>query len=292
MTNSNNINSQDRMYFSPIGYIQTSMTEKFYAPHQPNHARNSEDSYEKNDEILIKKTSYTGYIELLKHNNYDLALRDLSSFSHIWLIWWFHKNNNWRPGVLPPRGPAQRRGVFSTRSPHRPNPIGITAVELIKIEGLKVYIGNNDLINGTPILDIKPYIKEVDSFANSNNGWLKEVDEYEMNSPKYEISFSDLAKKQLDFFNSINETFFSRASELLCKDPTPHRTRRIQKIADEMYRMSCGGWRIYFSVTDNIISVSYFDTAFKYEKLTSEGNEHIVGKDNFIQFILKFKNIS
>ena len=103
-----------------------------------------------------------GYIELFPHCNYEQALEDLGGFERIWLLFVFDRNVNWKPKVLPPYGIDRKVGTFASRSPYRPNPVGLSAVELVKIEGLKVYIRNFDLLDGTPILDIKPYIPEVD----------------------------------------------------------------------------------------------------------------------------------
>jgi tRNA (Thr-GGU) A37 N-methylase len=64
----------------------------------------------------------------------EQALQDVAGFDRVWLLWWFHRNETWRPLVLPPRGPSQRRGVFATRSPHRTNPLGMTPVRLLGVE--------------------------------------------------------------------------------------------------------------------------------------------------------------
>jgi tRNA-Thr(GGU) m(6)t(6)A37 methyltransferase TsaA len=107
----------EELTIQPIGFIRNGKSLKFNARHQP-------------DESLPE----TNILELIKGDKYQKALLDLEGFDRIWLIWWFHRNKDWRPQVLPPRGPAQRRGVFSTRSPHRPNPLGITPVQLLGIK--------------------------------------------------------------------------------------------------------------------------------------------------------------
>ena len=112
-----------------------------------------------------------GFIELFPHCNYEQALEDLAGFERIWLLFVFDRNSNWKPKVLPPYGIERKVGLFASRSPYRPNPIGLSAVELVKIEGLKIYIRNFDLLDGTPILDIKPYIPEADAFPDSRAGW-------------------------------------------------------------------------------------------------------------------------
>jgi len=96
----------------------------------------------------------------------------LQTFSHIWVIYWMHLNQGWNPLVKPPRDKEHKHGVFSTRAPHRPNSIGLSLVSLTSIEGRILHIGNHDMLNGTPVLDIKPYIKEADMQENANNGWI------------------------------------------------------------------------------------------------------------------------
>ncbi len=102
----------------PIGFIRSPKRVKFQARHQP-------EETEEDRSIL----------ELLPGSDHEQSLRDLAGFSRVWLLWWFHRNTTWRPLVLPPRGPAKKRGVFATRSPHRPNPLGLTPVQLIAVEG-------------------------------------------------------------------------------------------------------------------------------------------------------------
>ena len=112
----------------------------------------------------------TNVLELTPAPGIREALRDLEGMERVWLLWWFHRAESWRPLVLPPRGPSQRRGVFSTRSPHRPNPIGMTPARLLGIEGLRLLLGPCDLLEGTPILDIKPYVPAYDAFPESAAG--------------------------------------------------------------------------------------------------------------------------
>ncbi|MDQ6983705.1 MAG: tRNA (N6-threonylcarbamoyladenosine(37)-N6)-methyltransferase TrmO, partial [Ghiorsea sp.] len=105
-------------------------------------------------------------------HNYEQALQDLQTFSHIWIVYWMHLNQGWNPLVKPPRDKEHKHGVFSTRAPHRPNSIGLSLVSLTSIVGRVLHIGNHDMLDGTPVLDIKPYIKEADMQENANNGWI------------------------------------------------------------------------------------------------------------------------
>ena len=108
--------------------------------------------------------------------NFDQALADLEGFSHIWVIYWMHLNQGWNPTVVPPRGPKTRRGLFATRAPHRPNSIGLSAVRLKKIEGRTLYVEGHDMLDATPVLDIKPYIPFTDAHPDATSGWLAEAD--------------------------------------------------------------------------------------------------------------------
>ncbi|MBN8547889.1 MAG: tRNA (N6-threonylcarbamoyladenosine(37)-N6)-methyltransferase TrmO [Deltaproteobacteria bacterium] len=223
----------------PIGVIHTSMALKFDAPHQPENSR---------DEVSV--------VELFPGHNFEQALRDLNGFDRIWLVWWFHRNTTWNPMVLPPRGSSRRRGVFATRSPHRPNPIGLTSVPLIKVEGRKVYVGKNDLLDGTPILDIKPYLVSADAFPDSSTGWLAEVDAQLAEPARFQVVLSALAEQQAAWLKDNWEIdFLTRARELLARDPSPHRTRRIASTAQGNFRMGCGAWRTFFSVEGSLVTI-------------------------------------
>jgi len=240
--------------FSPIGFIKTSMRLKFDAPHQPS----DPDAQE-------------GKIELVGGSSFEAALEDLSGFDMIWLIWWFDKNKSWNPKVLPPRGAPQKRGVFATRSPHRPNPIGITAVALKAIKGRTLFIGPCDLVDGTPILDIKPYIPRIDSFPDAHIGWLADVESALSELPLYQISISEEATSQIDWLAHEHKiSFFDRARGLLSRDPRPHRTRRIVLLPNGESRMSCGAWRIFFTLEGQTVSISRVAAGYPLRSLSAE----------------------
>ncbi len=120
----------------PIGYVRTAIKFKDEAPRQPRASGGA-----------------SGRIELLSGRNYEHALLDIEGWDHIWVLFWFHLNAGWRPKVLPPRSTSGRKGVFATRSPHRPNPIGLSAVRLERIEGLTLHVHDIDMLDGTPVLD-------------------------------------------------------------------------------------------------------------------------------------------
>jgi len=141
-----------------IGVVHSSYLERFSTPRQ-----------------ATLDTPKAAQIHLNKGYNFEQAVQDLSGFSHIWVVYWMHLNKGWNPTVVPPRGPKIRRGLFSTRAPHRPNSIGLSAVRLKKINGRVLHIEGHDMLDGTPVLDIKPYIPYADTIADASSGWLDEI---------------------------------------------------------------------------------------------------------------------
>ena len=119
---------------------------------------------------------HPGRIVLQPGMNFETALRDLDGFERIWVIFLFHENEGWRPTTRPPVPPKgkDRVGTFASRSPYRPNPIGLSCVRLLNVEGLTLYVDEADLLNGTPVLDIKPYIPMADAFPDAKAGWVEE----------------------------------------------------------------------------------------------------------------------
>jgi tRNA-Thr(GGU) m(6)t(6)A37 methyltransferase TsaA len=102
------------------------------------------------------------------------ALKDLSGFSHVWVVFWFHHSRGWNSQVVPPRD-VKKRGLFATRSPHRPNAIGISVVRLLQVQGLTLRIRGLDMLDGTPVLDVKPYVPYADAIPGATSGWLDEL---------------------------------------------------------------------------------------------------------------------
>lgn len=107
------------------------------------------------------------------HEPYVDGLSDLDGFERVWLLYVFDRNEGYRLKVQPPRGPKHKRGLFATRAPHRPSPIGLTCARLLRVEGNLLHVADIDLLNGTPIIDIKPYIPMVDAFLGVSVGWLQ-----------------------------------------------------------------------------------------------------------------------
>lgn len=254
----------------PIGAIHTAMRRKFDAPHQP-----------------ASLATDVNIIELNPGHNFEQALKDLDGFDRVWLVWWFHKNKNWKPMVLPPRGPEHKRGVFATRSPHRPNPIGMSAVKLLKIDGRKIYVGDVDLIDGTPILDVKPYIPQIDAFPEAKAGWVDSLDK--VTSDRFKVTYSKIATEQIKFLQTkFNLSFWQRAEEILSKDPTPHRTRRISSYRPDGFRIGCGPWRMFFSVTQNTIIINRIGAGYSKSALKATNSDQILDQAAQLAFVERF----
>ena len=172
----------------PIGVVRTPFGDRQAAPRQ-----------------AALEQDVPARIELIASADFEHALEDLERWSHIWVLYWFHQNRDWRPKVTPPRS-LEKRGLFATRSPHRPNPIGLSAVALERVEGCTVHIRGADMIDGTPVLDIKPYVPYADAIAGANSGWLGEELGQDAPArdpgPRYVVTFAAGARAQLDWLRS------------------------------------------------------------------------------------------
>lgn len=205
-----------------IAKIYTEFDEKFGIPRQSG---------------LVEET--VGKIVFEPEYRNPEALRGIDGYSHLWLIWQFSKaiREEWSPTVRPPRlGGNKRMGVFATRSPYRPNPIGLSSVKLIEVrqtktEGTVLIVGGADLLSGTPIYDIKPYLAFTDSHPEAKGGFADGVKEYEI-----EVEISENAKANL---GSGEE---KKLISLLRQDPRPSYKSDDEKI----YGMKLGGKEIKF----------------------------------------------
>lgn len=262
----------DTLILRPIGFVRTGKAVKFEALHQP------DESAEENS-----------VLELLPQEELRRGLQDLEGFSRIWLIWWFHRNETWRSLVLPPRGPAHRRGVFASRSPHRPNAIGMTPVKLLGIVGFNLHLGPCDLVDGTPVFDIKPYIPAYDAFPEESSGWLKEADEWERRKPTYVVSFSEICRAQIDWLREVwGIDFRGRLQELLSRDPTPHRTRRIRNKGDGVLEIGCGAWRARFRVVANEVRIERIRPGFPLHSLLTYDAAEIPDATAQLEFLKRW----
>ncbi|HEX2869234.1 MAG TPA: tRNA (N6-threonylcarbamoyladenosine(37)-N6)-methyltransferase TrmO [Ignavibacteriales bacterium] len=206
-------------------------------------------------------------IELEPHLNFEQALKDLEGFDRIWVIYLFHLNPNWRPLVQPPRHSRKKIGVFATRSPHRPNPIGLSCVKLKRVDGLKVFITNSDILDGSPVVDIKPYLPYSDSFPESRTGWVTSGLE-EM----FSVEYTELARMQMSWLkdtSGINLFGFSKLQ--LEFKPFDNSRKRIRIVSATeagfgSFVLAYRTWRIYYEVNESDKKVLIKNIASGYTK--------------------------
>ncbi len=214
----------------PIAYIKTDFCQKFGIPRQSGRV----------------KSLRAKVIFLPEYRNKE-ALREIESFSHLWLIFDFSESHReeWSPTVRPPRlGGNKRVGVFASRSPFRPNPLGLSCVELIKVDYSKEYgyyleVGGADLLDDTPILDIKPYIRYSDSKPDAVSGYADKEERYSLNVV-YDEKLLDIVPIEK------REALISCLKE----DPRPS-----YQDDDRIYSMNFAGIEVRFTVKDDNLTI-------------------------------------
>ena len=237
----------DEYKLKPIGFFRSPFKNFLEAPRQPTH----EDP--------------DSFIELLSKNQFEQALKDLDGFERIWVIFPFHLKSQWRPQVMPPRGSSEKRGVFSTRSPLRPNHLGLSCLQLVKIIQLKVFVSGSDLLDGTPIFDIKPYLPYTDSFPQSKTGWLEGVE-----NERWQVHWhptTDLARQWLLQKGLPLDPILMNQLEF---DPTNSEKKRVRPTAmDNEWVFAYRTWRIYFTILsfEKTLVCSKIETGYSKEEL-------------------------
>jgi tRNA-Thr(GGU) m(6)t(6)A37 methyltransferase TsaA len=268
--------TDDLMKFSSIGYVKTIFKEKRAIPRQASVAETIQSKLEINKDLF---------------SNPELSLESLDEFSHFWIIYNFHKNEaHAKPKVYPPRLEGNSVGVFATRSPHRPNLIGMSLVKLDRVEGTTIYFYGTDMLDGTPVLDIKPYIPKYDSpqkivaaGCNSSNGTpiktredpdgeenenamtsstssvtqMNSVDDDDVKVPdwinenKYlKVIFSETSQQQVKELN-VNQRSIE---EILQSDPRSVYVR--EKYLSQIYNFQIDGKNVMCKFDDKIHSVT------------------------------------
>ena len=227
------------MEIRPIAYIRTEFPEKFGIPRQSGLAENLR------ARIVFEP----------EFRNAD-ALRGIDGFSHIWLIWEFSANRrggkpssdrDWQPTVRPPRlGGNESMGVFATRSPFRPNPLGLSCVELEKVDtddkdGPVLYVKGADLMDGTPIYDIKPYVKYADSRPHALCGYVDSLPERTL-----KVVFASEHSDKID-----DKSILPALVEILSLDPRPS----YHDDPERVYGLSFAGYNVRFKVSDKVLTV-------------------------------------
>ena len=216
----------------PVAYIRTDFKEKFGIPRQSGRA-----------------PSLTAEIVFSPEYRHPDALRGIEDFSHLWLIFDFSKahRDEWSPTVRPPRlGGNTRVGVFASRSPFRPNPIGLSCVKLLRVEerasdGLVLIVSGADLLDGTPVLDIKPYIPFADCITDAKGGYASQHQ-----NDKLQVIFP------AELLNKVTKDKRQGLTECLADDPRPS----YQDDPARIYGMRFGEYEIKFTVQKGVLTVN------------------------------------
>jgi len=223
---------------TPIASVRSPFKQRFSIPRQPNLAPAAEG-------IIVFKEEF-------KDPNY---LRELEQFSHLWLIFIFHAvaGKGWATTVQPPRlGGKERVGVFASRSPFRPNPIGISVVTNLGVntEGSEtgVRVGGLDLLDGTPIVDIKPYIPYADSIPGASAGFATTPPDADL-----AIQFTEIAESQLGKIEPNYPNLRDLITQVLRQDPRP--AWRVKESDDKCYGMDLYEFNIKWKFIDGDIHV-------------------------------------
>jgi tRNA-Thr(GGU) m(6)t(6)A37 methyltransferase TsaA len=239
----------------PIGFVRSPLATKVEAARQPRAAPDT-----------------PSLIELLPGRNFEHALEDLASWELIWVIFWFHHNAGWRPKILPPRSTTGRKGVFATRSPHRPNPLGMSVVRLVKVDGLILHILDSDMLDGTPVLDLKPYVAYTDSRPEAGTGWLP-ADPVRA----FAVEFDALAAQQAHWIETHSGLpIRERIQTTLALGPEPHPYRRIRRVGEGML-LAVKEWRVRFTVVGRDIRVTEIHSGFRASQLAADTGDESLG---------------
>ncbi|HXX70482.1 MAG TPA: tRNA (N6-threonylcarbamoyladenosine(37)-N6)-methyltransferase TrmO [Polyangiaceae bacterium] len=226
--------------FEPIGFIRSPFLERLEAPRQ-----------------ATAGLDVRARIELREGHGFEHALEGLEHWDRLWVLFVFDRNvaegRGWRPKVLPPRS-TKKEGVFATRSPHRPNPIGMSATRLERIEGLTLHVVGLDALDGTPVLDLKPYVPYADAFPDARSGWLVPDDPVE----PWRVVFDEEACAALTWLRANGVDLAPRIESVLALGPQPHPYRRIRPRAGQAgaFTLACKEWRVDFAAEGRTLRVA------------------------------------
>ena len=232
------------MNLEPIGHINSDFTQRYETPHQATLAPSSR-----------------GVITLIAGRNYEQAVIGLEGFDRVWLVYGFHLNPTppRSPMIRPPRHP-EKVGVFATRSPHRPNGLGMSCVRLDRVEGRRVYVSEIDLLDGSPLYDIKPYLPYCDAFPDAHTGWVKPA-------VRYAVRLRPEAEAQS---RRIDAEFGARLDRYafvqLAFHPLDDERKRISLTSTNTGVLAYHGWRIKYCVSEHeraveVTTISHRDDA-------------------------------
>ncbi len=242
----------------PIGVFRGPYTEAIEAPRQ-----------------AATAPDVPGRIELYPRPGFEHAVEDLEGWDYLWILFWFDKAEGFRPKVLPPRS-TERRGLFATRSPHRPNPIGLSAVRLLAVDGLTLHVSGVDILDGSPVVDVKPYVPYADAYPRARTGWLTPASDDRVPEGErpadplsvWHVTFEPKALAQLEFLKPHQVDLEEPIARALRLGPQPHPYRRIKRVGDES-RLAVKDWRAFFTVQGHDVRVVRIVSGYRPAELAS-----------------------
>jgi len=238
-----------KIIYQPIAIFQSSHSETYEAPRQG---------------VLAERAS--GSIQL-RSDLSQQACEDLRGFERVWLIYDFHENSSWKEKVRPPRFSDKKRSVFSTRSPYRPNSIGMSCVKLDAINGTELRISEHDLLDGTPILDIKPYLPYADSFPESETGWVQ-------NTEPFAVVWDAKIEEQLQWLETKAKLDVRQIlTNQLAYEPTASRSKRVS-VDTEGFVFALRTWRFRFQVVDKTVVIKFIFSGYSSTQLANNNDPY------------------
>lgn len=224
---------------TPIAFVESPFKDKYGVPRQP-----------------ILADNVQGKIKFVKDPDLVTAIKMLEGYSHLWVVFIFHSHGgkNWKPSIRPPKlGGRKKVGVLASRSPHRPNPIGISVVKIEEIiskdkDSLEILISGIDLVDGTPVLDVKPYLPYTDALPDAHVGWSSgEIKKHPVQFSKAAIDFIHTLKSQSKIQESIKQ--------ILEIDPRPAYQQREKPIDEKKtqglsYGIEIAGYEVKYRIQD------------------------------------------
>lgn len=218
-----------------------------------------------------------GEIRFERGQQFEQALDGIEGCTHLWLVYQFHHNNHWNPKVQPPRGSGKKIGVLATRSPHRPNSLGLSCVELVERKGLSLFVKKFDLLDQTPIFDVKPYLAYADSVPEAKIAWLENIEDN-----RQTVTFSNRAQEQLLWLENRGldqlRNFLVQQLEF---DPLNTKKKRL------LFPLDGGGaapnnkatlcyrtWRVLFSLNNNTVTVENIFSGYSSDDLQNREDQY------------------
>ena len=278
--------STEDTVFQPIAIFHGDSLRPYEARRQGSEKNISSGSLESDDSPSVSRKgdeaeNLAGTISFKE--GFEQGLSDLNGIERIWVLYGFHLNKNWKMKVLPPRGPRTKRGVFATRAPYRPNPIGLSCVELIEVRGRDLVVRDCDLLDGSPIYDIKPYLPYCDSFPLAKVGWLTGIER-----DLYEVKITEPV---IDALRWLSEHGLTRFGTFLHSQleyaPTDKKRKRVRRIETEaglpnkraVFEIAYRTWRARFWLLEETKLIEVFEIRSGYRANELQAQVSDAGED-------------